>query len=1226
MSGNETRKNLADQDKTIAPRGAASENLAGTSPPANDDPTIMGSQTVAPGDARARAATIGRVNIEGYEIIEELGRGGMGVVYKARDVELNRIVAIKMILAGVHAGEESLARFRTEAEAVAQLKHPGIVQVYDVGQADGQPFCALEYVEGGSLDQRIRDEPMPVRDAVALVESLAHAMQSAHQAGIVHRDLKPPNILLARQTGSSSEAGKSPGWTAKITDFGLAKKVEQESQQTQTGAVMGTPSYMAPEQARGVKRIGPSADVYSLGAILYELITGQPPFSEDTPINTIMRVMADPPPAPRSINPAIDRDLDTICLKCLEKEPAARYVSAEHLAQDLERYLEGMPIEARPVSGIERTVKWVRRKPLAASLIGVSTLGLIGLIVGGAIFNAKLSAAYQQVDLQYDKTIAALEQTRLAKESAEASDAESNRRLVNNYVDNALQAMNKGNMLQALPWLSEAIVSERDDQRRKMHQLRFSYALESSPRPVQTWVAGSHFDGCQFSSDGSLMAAFSVDRRLRIWNIGNGEVVREIESFGPLAWFALSADCKTAITASIAVDIANIGGETQAADIRRWDLSTGNPIGKSIRITSIGRIDYGHFIAAEVGLVMRPYLKPENGDATNQLVLIDLFTADVVTEIALEPGERPTWLAPSGKFCVVSGDKPRIIEVASGDTLYPLAPQQVPDGEYRIGVEREGLPVVIGESIDVISPDTRQSVVSLPRSQENAWPRVAAAPGYAFAVGWPDGILEQFDGEGSLVDTRRVDAGIEDMRYSGDARQLFVATRAGVIQFAAETGSQMGSLIPATIRPLRSIDISPDNRQLAISGGAGILKGSGFVRVWDIASGSNRIPLIPGSTKPLATILPSPDRLRLAATPNRGSKVSVITHETDGRELEVFETGLDGPEASPVSFAAWRSETEICTGFRNGQIRIIDVADQTVVQSLSSPRPEFAVFNDDGSLLAIAGGDDTKFASVIDVASGAVLCEGLEHNRNILWMAFDAESRLLFTLSRDFNIRTFDAHTGEMALRQNASLLPVNGAWCASRQVLCIVGERLGGMPGRVRLLDLTTGKQLFEPLEFNSPVIEAAFDAQGQTLAIADANGLVQLYDATTGESLGIPMVHPDAVNSMRFSPDGLLLMTCCRDLNIRLFDVASSTPVTAPLAHQTETSTAEFLGTGYDVVSSGDGGTVWRVPMHRYTADEAAVLSRYWSGSTMSSRGAVVPVTADTLDAAAVQAALRK
>ncbi|MGI9515919.1 MAG: serine/threonine-protein kinase, partial [Pirellulaceae bacterium] len=397
MSGNETRKDHADDDKTIAPQSGVPGDTAGEPRVANDDPTIMGSRTLTPDESRAPLAGTGRLQIEGYEILEELGRGGMGVVYKARDVELNRIVAIKMILAGVHAGEESLARFRIEAEAVAQLQHPGIVQVYDVGQADGQPFCALEYVEGGSLDQVIRDKVMPIREAVALVESLAHAMQSAHQAGIVHRDLKPPNILLARQTGSSVEASLTASWTAKITDFGLAKKVEQESQQTQTGAVMGTPSYMAPEQARGVKRIGPAADVYSLGAILYELITGQPPFSEETPIKTIMRVMSDPPPSPRSVNPAIDRDLDTICLKCLEKEPAARYASAEHLAQDLERYLEGMPIEARPVSGIERTVKWIRRKPLAASLIAVSTLGLIGLMIGGAIFNTKLSAAYHEV-------------------------------------------------------------------------------------------------------------------------------------------------------------------------------------------------------------------------------------------------------------------------------------------------------------------------------------------------------------------------------------------------------------------------------------------------------------------------------------------------------------------------------------------------------------------------------------------------------------------------------------------------------------------------------------------------------------------------------------------------------------------------------------------------------------------------------------------------------------
>ncbi|MGI9519614.1 MAG: WD40 repeat domain-containing protein, partial [Pirellulaceae bacterium] len=199
--------------------------------------------------------------------------------------------------------------------------------------------------------------------------------------------------------------------------------------------------------------------------------------------------------------------------------------------------------------------------------------------------------------------------------------------------------------------------------------------------------------------------------------------------------------------------------------------------------------------------------------------------------------------------------------------------------------------------------------------------------------------------------------------------------------------------------------------------------------------------------------------------------------------------------------------------------------------------------------------------------------------------------------------------------RENTSLIPSRAAWSAERKILCVVGERLGGMPGRALIVDLRTGNQLTEPLEFNNPVETAAFDATGKILAIADDSGSVQLFDPSTGEKLGIPMVHPDSVSELRFSADGRLLLTCCRDLNVRLFDVATSTEVTSPLVHQNETGTAEFIGTSYDVLTSGDGGTIWHVPRHRFSAEQAAAYSRYWSGTTMSERGAIIPVSAERL-----------
>jgi predicted Ser/Thr protein kinase len=272
-----------------------------------------------------------------YEILGLIGRGGMGVVYKARQVGLNRLVAIKMILAGEHASEEALKRFHVEAEAAARLQHEGAVRIHDVGAEAGRPYLVMEYVEGGSLKDRLDGTPWPGRQAAHLIERLAQVLHAAHSAGIVHRDLKPANVLLTR------------GGDVKVVDFGLAKLVDEGGKLTQSGEVLGTPGYMAPEQARGLSKGAlASVDVYALGAILYELLTGRPPFRGATTADTLLQVIADRPVPPRLLNPTLDRDLETVCLKCLEKAPEQRYPSAAALAEDLGRYRDHRSVLARP--------------------------------------------------------------------------------------------------------------------------------------------------------------------------------------------------------------------------------------------------------------------------------------------------------------------------------------------------------------------------------------------------------------------------------------------------------------------------------------------------------------------------------------------------------------------------------------------------------------------------------------------------------------------------------------------------------------------------------------------------------------------------------------------------------------------------------------------------------------------------------------------------------------
>jgi serine/threonine-protein kinase len=296
----------------------------------------------------------------------------MGVVYRARQVELDREVALKMILTGGHAGPEERARFRSEALAIGRLRHPNVVQIYEVGEHERLPFFSLELMDGGSLAQRLGGKPLPALPAAHLVETLARAVHAAHQQGILHRDLKPGNVLL------------TPDGIPKIADFGLAKRLEGASGHTPAGAILGTPSYMAPEQAAGDNRpIGPTADVYALGAILYELLTGRPPFNAATPLDTIMLVVNQEPLPPRRPQPSVPRDLETVCLKCLEKEPAKRYVTALELAEDLGRFRAGEPIRAHPVGPLGRFAKWARRRPATAALWGVCAAALL---LGGAVW------------------------------------------------------------------------------------------------------------------------------------------------------------------------------------------------------------------------------------------------------------------------------------------------------------------------------------------------------------------------------------------------------------------------------------------------------------------------------------------------------------------------------------------------------------------------------------------------------------------------------------------------------------------------------------------------------------------------------------------------------------------------------------------------------------------------------------------------------------------------
>jgi tetratricopeptide (TPR) repeat protein len=423
--------------------------------------------TLAPA---APASAGGPPAVPGYEILGELGRGGMGVVYQARQVSLERVVALKMILAGAHAGPDDLARFRREAEAVARLQHPNIVQIHEVGEAGGLPYFSLEFCPGGSLGKRLQGTPLPAREAAALVETLARAMHAAHEKGVVHRDLKPANVLLA-------EDG-----TPKVSDFGLAKLLGQAGE-TASGAVLGTPSYMAPEQAGGRgQAVGPAADVYALGAILYECLTGRPPFRAATALDTLLLVVGDEPVPPRQLQPGVPRDLDAVVLKCLEKDPKRRYATARELADDLHRFLHDQPVLARPPSTVYQLGKFARRhKALVAggaAVLLALVIGIIGTSIGLIHAHSEWGRAEGQ-RLRAEGEWQRAEEERAAAQAAEQKKGEL---LAASYRQTARLAMTHGAWQDALKNIDRALESDPADVDLHLDRVRAWAALDEAPR------------------------------------------------------------------------------------------------------------------------------------------------------------------------------------------------------------------------------------------------------------------------------------------------------------------------------------------------------------------------------------------------------------------------------------------------------------------------------------------------------------------------------------------------------------------------------------------------------------------------------------------------------------------------------------------------------------------------------------------------------------------------
>ena len=549
----EVRSFFANQDdfaRLAAPLSAAPKPLAPSEP-----------ATLAQSPAAPSALEVGnRVPYFGdYELLEKIAMGGMGVVYKARQLSANRVVALKMILAGHLASETEVRRFRAEAEAAANLDHPHLVPIYEVGEHQGQQYFSMKFIAGGSLSAKIAELRRDLRAAVQLLATVARAVHYAHQRGILHRDLKPANILLDTQG------------QPHVTDFGLAKKVGGDSGMTQSGVIVGTPSYMAPEQAAAKKDLSVAVDVYSLGAILYELLTGQPPFRGATPMDTLLQVLEQEPPAPRSLQPNVPRDLETITLKCLAKVPGRRYPSAEALAEELERWLRGESILARRVGQVERAAKWVRRNPVVAGLL---TALVLAVTAGFVAFFVKYLDEMAQADLARRQTEIAEGKTKELESALGAVREQSG--LKDKAVKQLLAEQRETQNQLAIGNVLLAQSAWKDDLIALAHR-----RLEAVPPELRQWEShylarlyqGGIFTlkghanvvmGVAFSPDGTRLATASWDSTARIWNARTGQFLLEFKGHTrELSSVAFSPDGTRLATASY------------DGTARLWDARTG---------------------------------------------------------------------------------------------------------------------------------------------------------------------------------------------------------------------------------------------------------------------------------------------------------------------------------------------------------------------------------------------------------------------------------------------------------------------------------------------------------------------------------------------------------------------------------------------------------------------------------------------------------------------------
>jgi WD40 repeat protein len=1010
--------------------------------------------------------------IDGYEVQGILGRGGMGVVFRAKHQKLNRVVALKMLLAGPYASPQAVARFVRESQAVAELQHPHIVQVHDVGSVDGRPYFTMEFVEGSCLSEELAGVPQSARHAAELVALLAGAIHLAHKKGIIHRDLKPANILL-------TEDG-----VPKIADFGLARHVDGDSQLTQSDARVGTPSYMAPEQALGkLGIVGPPVDIYALGAILYEMLTGRPPFRAETAIETERQVVTVEAVAPSRLNANIPCDLETICLKCLHKDYLRRYASAAELADDLHRFLEGQPICARPVGIVERTWRWAaRNQAVAAALTGVAAL--LTLIIVGSLWAAahfrKLDGehrtlAQEKGDLADQKGRLLVEKERERSKAVSAEQRESGLRrkseaLGKEFRGNLyLTEMNLAGQAASVPGglgrVGE-LLAHWDQERPDLRNWEWYYLNSICHQSLLTRMPHPQSIYClAWSPNGRWLASASADHTVCVWD----------DSHERLS-LRLSGHTHTVHCVAWSPDGQRLATGSWDRSVCVWDASSGAVLfrfaGHSADIYAVSWSPDGHLIASGGNdRVIRIW---DSTDGTVRSVLSG--HEDTVTGLSWNPDGRH--LASASRDWTV-----RVWDVAAATATHTL------------------------------------------RGHKNWVNQVAWNPGGSeLASASNDETLRIWNPEQEKavrILTGHVQ-GVSSLAWSPDGTRLVSCSDDQTVKvWVAATGTEAFSL-RGHAAPLTTVAWSPTGDRLASAGE------ETAIQIWDAEARSDFQGLASHDEPVQALAWCRTDPKLFASADSIGAvKIWDTTRYTVRRSLP-----SDHAQVYSVAWQPAGSRLAVASG--NGVIRVWNAETESEASHFNGHTD--AVFTvawaPDGRRLASGGADRT--IRVWDTEAGKASRVITNHQHNVNSVTWSPDGRRLASASSDTTVKIWDLASDEEVLcyRGHRSQV-VSVAWSPD-------GARLAsaGHDQTILLWDASTGKTSSILRGHTAHIAQVIWSSDGTRLASASRDGTVKVWDAATGREALTLASHTSHVNAIAWSPDGMNLISAGMDRQVHFHD----------------------------------------------------------------------------------------